>query len=140
MTSSLPQVLGQIAPAFIVIGLGYLYNLFFKQDVQILTRISMSLLVPAFAFVHLYQMEINMNLISTVFLSAWIIILAPGVLAWALFKQWNIQHPGLYLPVMFMNSVNLPFPIILTAYGEQAFPSPLCFTWHPFWAYSPSGS
>jgi len=127
MPDSLYLVAELVAPAFLVIGLGTLYNLIFKKEVEPLAKISMNVLVPAFAFVHLYRMKIDPNLISTVFLSAWIILLAPGVAAWGVFRRWEMPHRGLYLPIMFMNTVNLPFPIILSAYGEEAFPFALMF-------------
>ncbi|QPJ62972.1 MAG: AEC family transporter [Candidatus Nitronauta litoralis] len=87
----------------------------------------MSLLIPSFAFVHLYQMELHAGQLNTLFLSAWIILLLPGVLAWLYFQKQDMNHRGLYLPIMFMNSVNLPFPILLSAFGEEAFPYALVF-------------
>ncbi len=116
-----------VTPAFIVIGLGYLFHRIFKNEIDSLVSVSMSLLIPSFAFVHLYRMELEAVELNTLFLSAWIILLLPGVLAWLYFQRSGMSHRGLYLPIMFMNSVNLPFPILLSAFGEDAFPYALVF-------------
>ncbi|MCA9482725.1 MAG: AEC family transporter [Nitrospina sp.] len=126
----LPRLLAvteHITPAFIVIALGYLYHRIFKNEIDALVKVSMSLLVPAFAFVHLYRIEIAAAQINSVFLSAWIILLLPGLMAWLFFQGRDMTQRGLYLPIMFMNSVNLPFPILLSAYGDEAFPFALIF-------------
>ncbi len=127
IVSGILEVTRHVTPAFIVIGLGYLFNRVFKNGIETLVGVSMSLLIPSFAFVHLYQMELQAGQLNTLFLSAWIILLLPGVLAWLFFQRKGMNHRGLYLPIMFMNSVNLPFPILLSAFGEEAFPFALVF-------------
>lgn len=127
MITDIFSVTRHVTPAFIVIGLGYLFNRVFKNEIDALVGVSMSLLIPSFAFVHLYRMELQAGEINTLFLSAWIVLLLPGVLAWLYFQGRGMSQRGLYLPIMFMNSVNLPFPILLSAFGEEAFPYALVF-------------
>lgn len=127
MEDALIPAVNLVAPAFLIIALGYVFNLIFKIEVEPLVKLSMTVLVPAFAFVHLYRMDIDPNLLSTVFISAWIIILAPGILVWFLLRNREAPMRGLLLSAMFMNSVNLPFPILLSAFGEEAMPYALMF-------------
>ncbi len=120
MIENFYHTLGIVSPAFILIALGFLYNSIAKSDTQPIVRSSMNLLVPAFAFYHILIMRIPVNLMSSIFLAAWIVILGSGLIAFIVFRIFKISHPGLYLPVMFMNTVNLPFPILMVTYGEKA--------------------
>jgi malate permease and related proteins len=120
MIDNLYRVLHIVSPAFILIALGFLYNKIAKADVGIIVRACMGLLVPAFAFYHILVMKVPATMMSSMFISAWIIILGNGALTLFLMRSFKINRPGLLLPVMFMNTVNLPFPILVSAYGEQA--------------------
>lgn len=120
MIENLYRVIHIVSPAFSLIALGFLYNKIAKSDTSSIVRASLSMLVPAFAFYHIIVMRQDANMMSSIFLSAWIIILGNGALALFLMKRFNIDRPGLLLPVMFMNTVNLPFPILASAYGKQA--------------------
>ncbi len=127
MLESLQEILPIVIPVFFLIGLGYLYNTISRADLDSLVGVTMRVLIPAFAFYHIYQMKIDLQLANAVFLSAWIVILGAGMFTYFLFRFLPGDPGGLYLPVMFMNSVNLPFPIILSAYGEEALPFGIMF-------------
>lgn len=87
----------------------------------------MGILVPAFAWEHLYRMKMESSGLTDILLSAIIVILVPGLIAWIVFRVMGISQRGVYLPIMFMNSVNLPFPILTAAYGKDAIPLALMF-------------
>ena len=127
MAGSLLHVIQIVAPAFLIIALGYGCSRTIQNANTALIKISMGILVPAFAWEHLYQMKLESSAISDVLLSSIIIMLVPGLIAWGVFRMMGISHRGLYLPIMFMNSVNLPFPILAAAYGEEAIPFALMF-------------
>ncbi|QPJ66050.1 MAG: AEC family transporter [Candidatus Nitrohelix vancouverensis] len=127
MIENFYQTLGIVSPAFILIALGFLYNSIAKSDTQPFVRSSMNLLVPAFAFYHIIIMRVPVNLMSSIFLAAWIVILGSGLVAFLVFRVLKISNSGLYLPIMFMNTVNLPFPILMAAYGEKAVSLSLMF-------------
>jgi len=114
------NVLEIVAPPFLVIFLGYLYNLIKKTNTDLLVQFAMKVLVPAFAFYHFLRMEIDPSLLGQVFMSAWIIMLGSGLVGFFIFRMLSIKVRGLYLPIMFMNTINLPFPILLSAYGDRA--------------------
>ena len=127
MASTLIPVLQIIAPAFVIIALGYCCSRYIKSSNEALIKITMGILVPAFAWEHLYRMKLEISGLSDVLLSAIIIMLVPGLIAWIVFRFMGISRRGVYLPIMFMNSVNLPFPILAAAYGEGAIPFALIF-------------
>ena len=87
----------------------------------------MGILVPAFAWEHLYRMKLESSGLGDIMLSAIIIMLVPGLIAWIIFRMMGDSRRGIYLPIMFMNSVNLPFPILAAAYGGEAIPFALIF-------------
>ncbi len=120
MIENFYQVLQIVSPAFSLIALGFLYNKIAKTDTGPIVRASMGMLVPAFAFFHIITMQVTANMMSSIFISAWVIILGNGALTFLLMRYMNMNRPGLLLPVMFMNTVNLPFPILASAYGQEA--------------------
>lgn len=127
MASTIIHVLQIVAPAFLIIALGYGCGRYIHNGNAALIKISMGVLVPAFAWEHLYRMNLEFSAISDVLLSSIIIMLVPGLIAWGVFRVMGISGRGVYLPIMFMNSVNLPFPILAAAYGEAAIPFALMF-------------
>jgi len=127
MVSTLLHVLQIVAPAFLIIALGYGCSRYIQKSNEALIKITMGILVPAFAWEHLYRMKLDSTAISDVLLSSIIIMLVPGLIAWGIFRIMGISQRGIYLPIMFMNSVNLPFPILAAAYGEAAIPFALMF-------------
>lgn len=127
MANTLIHVLQIVAPAFLIIALGYGCSRYIQNGNEALIKITMGVLVPAFAWDHLYRMKLESSGITDVLLSAVIVILVPGLIAWGVFRVMGISRRGVYLPIMFMNSVNLPFPILAAAYGEGAIPFALMF-------------
>ena len=126
MTSSPVYVLQVVAPAFLVIALGYIFSRASKNGTEILIKVTIGVLIPAFAWEHLYQIELN-GVLSDILFSSIIIILAPGLIAWGIFRVIGMTERGIYLPIMFMNSINLPMPILEAAYGKEAIPFALMF-------------
>jgi predicted permease len=127
MASTLIHVLQIVAPAFLIIALGYGSSRYIQNSNDALIKITMGILVPAFAWEHLYRLKLEGGVISDVLLSAIIIMLVPGLIAWGVFRVMDVSRRGVYLPIMFMNSVNLPFPILAAAYGEGVIPFALMF-------------
>ena len=126
MTTSPAQVLQIIAPAFLVIALGYIFSRISKNGTEILIKVTISVLIPAFAWEHLYRIELN-GVLTDILFSSIIIILVPGLIAWGIFRMIGMTERGIYLPIMFMNSINLPLPILQAAYGKEAIPFALMF-------------
>lgn len=127
MLNDLLHVLQLVSPSFLIIGLGFFFARRMPHDPKPLARLTMAVLLPSFAFHHISGMNLEGGLLGNVFLSAWIILLLPGLLAWLVLRRRKEIGRGVYLPIMFMNSVNLPFPILQAAYGNEAIPLALMF-------------
>ncbi len=130
MLPQIYQVIQIVAPAFLIIGIGYFYQSKVGGDIKSLSRLTMSTVVPAFALKNIYEMNLDGFVVGSVLLSAIIIIIFPGVLAWLFIK--NNEKRGIYLPIMFMNTINLPFPILIAAYGTESIPYALMFYFATF--------
>ncbi len=124
------QVIQVVTPAFLVIGVGYFFQSKIGGDVKSLSRLTMSTVVPAFALKNIYEMNLEGFVVGSVLASAIIIIIFPGFLAWLVLK--NNEKRGIYLPIMFMNTINLPFPILIAAYGTESIPYALMFYFTTF--------
>ncbi|PIQ98194.1 MAG: hypothetical protein COV67_00260 [Nitrospinae bacterium CG11_big_fil_rev_8_21_14_0_20_56_8] len=127
MLHNLESVMGLVAPSFIIIAMGFIYGKLTRSDTSEMVHWTMIILVPSFAFYHILKMEIEIQLVSSIFLTAWIVILGNGLLSFILFRFFPVSSNGLFLPIMFMNTVNLPFPILLAAYGPDALSLSLMF-------------
>lgn len=127
MLDDLIHVLQLVSPSFLIIALGYLFALKFPHDPKPLLRLTMGILLPSFAFHHISGMNLEGGVLGSTFAAAWIVILIPGLLAWLVLRNRPLPGRGIYLPILFMNSVNLPFPIMQAAWGNEAIPLALMF-------------
>ena len=113
------NIVNIILPTFVVIVIGYILG---KT-----TRIAMSSVVdvlfyvgfPALVFTSMLSKEIVLLDASKVWAAAIIIMLGCGVVAWIAFTIFRQKHSGLYIPILIMNTVNIPFPITYLAYGSE---------------------
>ena len=69
MANTLVHVLQIVAPAFLIILLGYSCCRLIQNHNEALIKITMGILVPAFAWEHLYRMKLEGDVISEVLLS-----------------------------------------------------------------------
>lgn len=112
------QVLSSVAKTFALMGVGIAFQRFWKRDISVLTDLTMKLFVPCLGFSVIVGQELEAVALATVAGAAAFVVLGTLALSWALFKLCGIRERGLYLPVVFMNAANLPFPIIEANYGR----------------------
>lgn len=107
-------------PVFLVMAAGYLFGFFKKIDLESTSDLVMYLTSPCLAFTVIYKGAFN----SGDFLALW------GGFLWVTFFLWGfifllLRTPEgknlswYYLPVIFMNSGNLGFPLALVFFGEK---------------------
>ena len=118
MSSVLP-LLNIVFPVMAVIGVGFLYGRWKKLDPKVLAELVLFLLAPAVMFDALARQRIMWEeLIQTGVISTLIHII-PGAVALAV-KRWAGMTQRPFVPsVMLMNSVSLPYPLALLAFGEE---------------------
>jgi len=49
------------------------------------------------------------------------------ILAWLVFGVIWKKHSGLYLPIVFQNTMNIPLPIIILAWGQEGLAQMMLF-------------
>jgi len=112
------HVLSSVAKTFALMGVGVVFQRFWKRDVSVVTDLTMKLFVPCLGFSVIVGQELKVVALATVAGAATFVVLGTLALSWVLFKVFRIRGRGLYLPVVFMNAANLPFPIIEANYGR----------------------
>ncbi|MBM2824395.1 MAG: hypothetical protein HW402_59 [Dehalococcoidales bacterium] len=113
------DILNIVLPTFLVILIGYIFGRTRKLDISPVVDVAFYLGLPAVAFVSILDKKIVLLDATKVWASAIIIMLGCGIIAWLVFKILKQKHSGLYLPIVVMNTVNIPFPVIYLAYGSE---------------------
>lgn len=114
------KVLSIVFPVFCIIGLGYLFARFKKISLEPIIEVLLYLTIPALVISSLSRKKLVIDDLAIVSLSAVLVILGTGLLAFiylAIIKRRDLR--GFYLPVMFMNSGNMSFPLALLAFGQD---------------------
>lgn len=112
-------MLNIILPTFIVIFIGYLLGKTTKIDMSAVVEVVFYVGLPSLAFVSMLDKKIVLLDAAKIWAAALIIMLGCGTVAWSVFKIIRQKHSGLYIPIMMMNTVNIPFPIIYLVYGSE---------------------
>lgn len=113
------NILDVILPTFIVILIGYLLGRIKKLDMTAIVELVFYIGLPALAFTSVVDKTIVLLDATKVWASELIVMFGCGLAAWIVFKIIRQKHSGLYIPILIMNTVNIPFPIISLAYGAE---------------------
>jgi predicted permease len=112
------EILKVIAPIIIITGVGYVFSRLKKINIKTLADFIIYISTPALALTLLSKQQIILKEISTIILSAVLVILGTGLVAYLFSKITRISIPtGLYLPIMFMNSGFIGYPLALFGFG-----------------------
>jgi malate permease and related proteins len=113
------DILNVVLPIFIVILIGWLIGKFSKIDMSGIVDVLFWVGIPALAFSSMLGHKIVLADAGKVWASAIIVMAGCGITAWMVFSSLRRHHSGLYLPIILMNTVYIPFPIISLLYGSQ---------------------
>ena len=78
----------------------------------------MYIALPALAFTSMLDKPIVLADAAVLWAAALLIVVGGFLMAFVFFRVSRQKHSGLYLPIAFMNNVNIPFPIIYMAFGS----------------------
>jgi predicted permease len=112
------DILKVILPTFLTIFVGFLIGRYKKWDMSVIVDIAIYVGLPALTFTSMLDKKIVLLDASHVWASALMIQFGCGLIALLVFTALKQKHSGLYIPIMLMNTVNIPFPIILLAFGS----------------------
>ncbi len=116
------QVLQTVAPVFILGGIGVLWvKMGWEYRVQFVTRLTMTLSVPALIFVSLMKTEIDPQALRDTALAALITYIAVGLFLLVLLKMLKLELRTFLAPLSFGNTGNLGLPLALFAFGTTGF-------------------
>ncbi len=108
-----------ILPTFFVIICGYFLGRIKNMDMTSIIDLVIYIALPAITFTSMLEKNIVLLDASYVWASALMIQFGCGLVAFLVFKLLRQKHSGLFIPIMLMNTVNIPFPIIYLAYGSE---------------------
>lgn len=112
------DILKVIIPIILVTLIGFVFGKFRKPDLKTFADYIIYISSPALALAHLSMQRMKLGEMSFIALSAILVILGTGIIAYIFFKTTRIKAPtGIFLPIMFMNSGFIGYPLALFAFG-----------------------
>jgi len=116
------QVLQTVAPVFILAGIGVIWvKMGWEYRVEFVTRLTMTLSVPALIFVSLMKTEIDPEVLRNTALAALLTYVAVALIALAMIKLARLDVRTFLPPLTFGNTGNLGLPLALFAFGPIGF-------------------
>ncbi|MCV3272629.1 AEC family transporter [Roseobacter sinensis] len=116
------KVIEITAPVFLLAGIGFLWvRLGFEYRVQFVTRLSMTLAVPALIFVALMQTKIPAQSLSQISLAAMAGYACAAFGAWCFVRLTGLEVRTYLAPIMMGNTGNIGLPLAFFAYGDEGF-------------------
>ncbi|MEM6408028.1 MAG: AEC family transporter [Pseudomonadota bacterium] len=113
-------VLEIVAPVFLLGGIGFAWvKLGFEYRIEFVTRLAMTIAVPALIFVALMQTEIEPSALTTVFWATLVTYGAITLLCMILVKLGRLEVRTFLAPLIFGNTGNLGLPLALFAFGAE---------------------
>jgi predicted permease len=113
------DILNIVLPTFIIIFIGYILGKITKADFAPVVNIALYVGAPAIVLTSLINNPIILLDAIKIWIASLTIMLGCGIVAYLLFTIFKQKHSGLYIPIIIMNTVNLPFPIAYFAYGSE---------------------
>ncbi len=118
LAARIAQVIG---PVFFIVAVGFFYGRRAKPDLAWFNRITLDVLTPALVYSALAGREFRLQDQAVLLMGGALLILASGVLAWAVARASRTQPRTLVPVVMFNNCGNMGLPLALLAFGPQNF-------------------
>lgn len=112
------EIIKVLLPILAVTLIGFIFGRFKKIDLKTIADFIIYVSAPALALVQLSMQRMEIGEISLIALSAAFVIIGSGVIAFLFFRTTKLPASiGIYLPVMFMNSGFIGYPLALFAFG-----------------------
>jgi len=112
-------VLEITAPVFLLAGVGFAWvKLGFEYRIQFVTRLAMTLAVPALIFTALMKTELDKSALGTFVVAAILGHLLLALVGALLIKTGRLNRQTYLAPFIFGNTGNLGIPLALFAFGE----------------------
>ncbi|CAI8272548.1 MAG: Uncharacterised protein [Gammaproteobacteria bacterium] len=117
------RILRSVIPVLIVVIIGYIYGRWRRPDMSVINKLCMELLVPILIFSVLAGKNVQLEEYVILAIGVACIILGCGLITWLLCLFFKIEPKTFVPPMMFTNTGNLAFPLVLLAFGQDAMPA-----------------
>lgn len=109
-----------VAPVFLLAAIGFGWaRAGFSYDIQFVTRMAMTLAVPALIFSSLQRTDISPAALSVVTLAALTAYGALTLVMWLFVRLAGLEIRTYLAPMIFGNTGNLGLPLALFAFGQE---------------------
>ena len=112
-----------VIPVLIVVIIGYIYGRWRQPDMSTINKLCMELLVPILIFSVLAGKNVQLEKYISLAFGVTGTILGCGLITWLLCLFFKIESKTFVPPMMFTNTGNLAFPLVLLAFGQEAMPA-----------------
>lgn len=113
-------VLEIVAPVFLLAGVGFTWvKLGFEYRIQFITRLAMTLSVPALIFTALMKTDIEPQALTTLTLASLVAYGGVTLACFLLIRLGRLNARTYLAPLIFGNTGNLGLPLALFAFGEE---------------------
>jgi malate permease and related proteins len=110
-----------IIPVFLIVAVGWAYARRRRPDLTVFNRVVLDVMTPVLVYTALAGKEFRLAEHAPLLTAGAVLILASGVLAWALARWTGTNARSLVPVVMFTNCGNMGLPLALLAFGPQGF-------------------
>lgn len=124
------QIVNIIGPTFFAVLLGYILRRAADAPPGILVDVAMFVATPCLVFGSMYSSPVVIGEALRLWASYFVILLGTFAIAWLVFGFFGKRRSwrsGLYLPVVFANTINIPLPIIYLAFGDEGVAKAILF-------------
>ncbi len=113
-------VIEVVAPVFLLgaIGFGWV-RMGFPYDIPFVTRLAMTLAVPALIFVSLTHMQVSPAALTSISVAAMCAYAALTIIGYGVVRALRLEIRTYLAPMIFGNTGNLGLPLALFAFGDQ---------------------
>ncbi len=115
------RILEVIFPIFAIVLIGLIYGKRNLPDMTLPNRINMDVFIPALLFAILTRQSEHAGLYLNLALAAAVVVIGSGLIAWPIARFIKMDPKTFCPPMMFSNAGNIGLPLMVMAYGEQAF-------------------
>lgn len=130
MTENLRIVLYSVLEVFGVVALAWWYGRRYRPNLESTVQLGMRVFIPCLSFAAILDSRIEPAQLGTAMLATAIQIGSGLLLGWVVLRwtRWR-DCRELLLPIAFVNSANLPFPLLLANFGTEGLSiGVLCYT------------
>ncbi len=120
MTAGFHAILGSMLEVYGLVACAWLYARRFRPDLTDMLRLGMHVFVPALTFVAILDAHLELRDLSAVTAATLIQIGSGLFLGWIALRLagWKSERE-LLLPICFVNSAYLAYPVMLANYGQE---------------------